>query len=667
MSDAHFPHLGQPITLAGRTLRNRIVMGSMHTGLESASDAASFERLARFYALRARGGAGLIVTGGYGPNAAGRLTEKDLPFDGAEQAARHRVITGAVHEAGGTIVLQLVHAGRYAYHGEAVAPSPIKSPINRAVPREMSDADIRATIDDYVRAAQLAHEAGYDGVEVMGSEGYLISQFLAPRTNHRQDIWGGSLENRARFPVAVVAAIRAALGRSFLIVFRHSVLDLVEGGLSFDESVEVARRIAAAGADLISSGIGWHEARVPTIAGAVPHAAFAEAIRRLKAHLPIPVSLSNRINTPEVAERLLASGCGDMVALARPMLADADFAAKALGGHSSQIMICIACNQACLDHYFEDKVISCLVNPAAADEASFASAPAPAPRRIAVIGGGMAGLAAAREAARRGHGVTVFEAGPRLGGQMMLAAQVPGKADYASAVAAFAAQLAALGVEVRLNTRIDAASDLAGFDAAVLATGIRPRRLDLPGADDPRVMSYEQALDGARPVGGRVAIIGGGGIGHDVALTLALTDHRAHDDPAAFAARWGIGEPAQKPVAARQVTMLKRQPGPFGRTLGKSTGWILRQDLADLGVRQIAGVAYDKIDGEGLHIHVDGGTQVIPADSIVVCAGQESEDRLAEGLAGAGIETHVIGGARLAGELDAKRAVAEGAALGCRL
>ena len=663
-----YPHLMQPITLGGVTLRNRIVMGSMHTGLEGHQTEDAFDRLARFYAARAKGGTGLIVTGGFSPNHAGRLKDEPSTMETAGHVPLHRRITDAVHAEGGAIVLQLLHAGRYGYHDKVVAPSPIRSPINRHGPAELTDAEIGQTIADFARGAQLAREAGYDGVEIMGSEGYLITEFLALRTNHRTDRWGGSLENRARFPIAVVAAIRSALGPDFLIVYRHSILDLVEGGVTWNETVHVAREIARAGADVLSSGIGWHEAKVPTIAGTVPHAAFADAVRRLKAAVPIPVTASNRINSAARAERLVADGTCDLVSMARPLLADAAFASKAFSGRADTITTCIACNQACLDHYFESREITCLVNPRAAREAAFVPQPAARRKKIAVVGAGVAGLVCAIEAAARGHAVVVFEAGARIGGQMNLAARVPGKADYADVVRAYAAQLGDLGAKIVTGRRVGAAELLAeGFDECVVATGVKPRALDVPGANDPRVISYETALSGSVEIGKRVAIIGAGGIGHDVALCLAHPDPRETLDPAKFAHRWGVGSTPHPSPPERQVTLIKRSPGPFGRTLGKSTGWILRQELRDFGVEQISGAAYRKIDREGLHITVDAADRCIAFDTLVVCAGQKPDRTLADALIAAGCKVHVIGGARYATELDAKRAIEEGTTVGCTI
>ncbi|MEX2628960.1 MAG: FAD-dependent oxidoreductase [Tistlia sp.] len=653
----------QPVQVGSHRLPNRVVMGSMHTGLEG--DLERFDELARFYGERARGGVALIVTGGFSPNRAGRLKEEPSTLDSPGQVPAHRKIAEAVHAHGGRVLLQILHAGRYGYHADIVSASAIKSPINRDTPAALSEAEIEQTIRDYVACARLAGEAGYDGVEIMGSEGYLISQFLAPRTNQRTDGWGGALENRARFPVAVVGAVRQALGPDFLISYRISALELIEGGLTDEETTWLAKRIEEAGADCLSTGIGWHEAQVPTIAGTVPHAAFAGATARLKAAVAIPVTASNRINLPEDAEQLVASGRADLVSMARPFLADPAFVEKMSRGRADLINICIACNQACLDHYFTGRAITCLVNPRAARELEFEDAPADSVKRVAVIGAGVAGLAAALEAARRGHAVTVYEAGREVGGQLQLAAQIPGKEDYARAVAGFANQLTELGVEIRTGQRIEVeALARENFDEVIVATGVRPRLLDLPGAEDPRVVGYASILDGTAVAGERVVVIGGGGIGHDIALLLAHGVQGDAQDVAAFERRWGIGTERTPPAPKRAVTMVKRSPGPFGRQLGKSTGWILRQELRELGVRQVAGAIYRKIDAQGLHIEVEGVPEVLAADTFVVCAGQESEQGLADALAARGQSVQVVGGARLAGELDAKRAIDEGARVG---
>jgi 2,4-dienoyl-CoA reductase (NADPH2) len=658
--------LAQPLKVGSITLPNRVVMGSMHTGLEAHPE--RFDELARFYGDRARGGAGLIITGGFSPNFEGRMKDEPGTFDSEGQVAAHRKIADAVHANGGRIVLQLLHAGRYGYHSAIVAPSAIKSPINRDVPKELSSDEIERTVADYGRSARLAARAGYDGVEIMGSEGYLISQFLATHTNLRTDRWGGPFENRAHFPISVVKAIRAATRRDFLIVYRISSLDLISTGLNSDEVIWLGQQIAAAGADCLSSGIGWHEAPVPTIAGVVPHAAFVEATARLKAAVPIPVTASNRINLPEVAEAIIASKSADLVSMARPFLADAAFVEKMLSGRADLINICIACNQACLDHYFADKVITCVVNPRAVRERDFTDDMAERKRSVAVVGAGVAGLACGLEAAKRGHSVTIFDSKQEVGGQLRLASRVPGKEDYARAVDGFKRQLNDLNVNFRLGQRVSC--DLIvreNYDDVVIATGIRPRPLDIPGANDRRVVGYTEILSGIVTAGRKVAIIGGGGIGHDVALFLA---HR-HGDNAAdigqFERRWGIkGRPSPEP-SERLVTMLKRSPGAFGRTLGKSTGWIVRQELRDFGVKQIAGVSYVEINDEGLVISVEGQHSVIEVDTIVVCAGQESNRLLADELESANQPVHIIGGAKFAGELDAKRAIDEGARIGNRL
>jgi 2,4-dienoyl-CoA reductase (NADPH2) len=655
-----------PIRLGKVSLQSRIVMGSMHTGLEAHPE--RFAELARFYADRARGGVGLIVTGGFSPSFVGRMRDEPSTFDSPEQVPAHRAITQAVHAAGGRIILQILHAGRYGYHAAIVAPSAIKSPINLHAPLALAASQIDETIASYAATAALARAAGYDGVEVMGSEGYLISQFLAPRTNRRDDEWGGALEARARFPLTVVGAVRAALGEDLILSYRISALELIDGGLTGEETICLAREIEKAGADCLSTGIGRHEAAVPTIAGVVPHAAFAAAAARLKTAVSIPVTASNRINLPEDAVRLIEQGVADLVSMARPLLADADFAAKAKGGRPDLVNVCIACNQACLDHYFTEQVIGCLVNPRALRETRFTDAPAGRARRIAVIGAGVAGIAAALEAARRGHAVTLYEAAPEIGGQFTLAAQVPGKEDYGLALASFRRQLADLGVDIRTSRRVSAdALVQENFDDVVISTGILPRALDIPGADDPRVVGYTSILDGSVTAGRSVVVIGGGGIGHDVALTLARGEGGERQTVEDFEAQWGIKGERRLPVAKRSVTMVKRSPGPFGRTLGKSTGWILRQELKDLGVRQVAEAAYLKIDGDGLHIAVGDDTEVLKADTIVVCVGQISASSLADRLKAQGQRVHVIGGARLASELDANRAMLEGALIGNRL
>ncbi len=664
---AAYPHLFRPLDLGFVTLPNRILMGSMHMGLEARPD--GMERLAAFYAERARGGAALIVTGGFSPNDAGNLTTHRAQISTAEDARRHRVIPQAVHTAGGRIALQLLHSGRYGYHGKIVAPSPLKAPINQHAPRELPSAEIESTIADFAAAAKLAREAGYDGVEVMGSEGYLLTQFLAPRTNQRRDAWGGSLENRMRFPVEVVKAVRAAAGRDFIIVYRLSVLELVEGGLSTQEMQQVARAVEAAGADLLNSGIGWHEARIPTIAQAVPRGGFAWATRPIKQAVKIPVIASNRINAPEVAEEILARGDADMVSLARAFLADEAFVSKAQAGDRAGINICIACNQACLDHYFIDQPASCVVNPRAGRETQLVFAPAKKRKRVAVIGGGPAGLSCAAVAAERGHQVVLFEKSGELGGQFNLAKRIPGKLEFGESVAYYAERLRRAGARVLLN-HAPGEAELGQFDEVVLATGIDPRKPAIAGIDHRCVASYVEVLSGRVQPGRNVVIIGAGGIGFDVALYLLERNERATLDADAFAKHWGIvqdpavaggldpkGLPAPHP--AHRITMLKRSNTPFGATLGRTTGWVHRAELANNGVQSIKGVEYRRIDDAGVHIAVDGKESVIPADTVVVCAGQEPLRPIAA--------KHLIGGAKQAGELDAKRAMLEGAQLAAAL
>jgi 2,4-dienoyl-CoA reductase (NADPH2) len=658
-----YPHLAAPLALGFTTLRNRIVMGSMHTGFEARGDMAA---LAALYAERARGGAALIITGGYSPNEAGNLGPHRAQFSDERDRERHRLIAQAVHAAGGKIALQLLHSGRYGFHERIVAPSALKSPINAHTPREMSAGEIEQTIDDFARAARLAREAGYDGVEVMGSEGYLITQFLAARTNRRGDAWGGPLARRMRFATEIVRRIRAAAGADFLLVYRLSALELVEGGLTGEEICEVARGVEAAGATLLNSGIGWHEARIPTIAQAVPRGAFAWATRRLKEAVGIPVIASNRINAPEVAEEILARGDADLVSLARAMLADPEFANKALAGDRAGINICIACNQACLDHYFTGQPVSCVVNPRAGRENALLPGKAREPKKIAVVGGGPAGLACAATAAERGHRVTLFEKEAELGGQFNLAKRVPGKQEFGESIAYYGERLRRAGASVRL-AHAPSAAELADYDEVVLATGVEPRRPDIPGIEHPSVASYVDILTGRVRAGDQVAIIGMGGIGFDVALYL-LDEREPTLDRAAFAAHWGISEAADvpgglaipaAPAKRRSITMLKRSHTPFGHTLGRTTGWVHRAELARHGVRMLKGVDYRRIDDAGVHIALDGAESVLRADTVVVCAGQLARRALPA--------RHVIGGAREAGELDAERAMREGVELGALL
>lgn len=653
----------QPIKVGAVTLPNRFVMGSMHTGFEAHPE--KFDELARFYADRARGGVALIVTGGFAPNFAGRMLDEPGTLEREDQVAPHKLITEAVHQAGGRIILQILHSGRYGYHPAIVAPSPIKSPINRDTPRMLSSDEVRQTIADYANMANLALVAGYDGVEVMGSEGYLISEFLALRTNKRDDEWGGSLENRARFPLETVRMVRAALGPEKILSYRISALELIEGGLADDEVLWLAKEVEKAGADCLSTGIGWHEATTPTISGAVPHAAFAEATKRLKSAVSIPVTASNRINLPQTAEALVAEGAADLISMARPFLADPDFVAKLHQGRPDLINICIACNQACLDHYFTGRLISCVVNPRAARETEFTDERTERPKRVAVLGAGVAGIVAALEAARRGNIVTLYEAAPHIGGQLQLAARVPGKQDYGLAIAGFRNQLDELGVDIRLGRRVGLEELVReNFDDVIVSTGVQARQLDIPGANDPRVVGYTEILDGTVKAGKSVVVIGGGGIGHDVALFLAKGDSHGVASIEEFERHWGVKESRQPPPPSRSVVMVKRSPGAFGKTLGKSTGWILRQELKDFSVRQIAGVTYVKIDEAGLHIEVEGRAEALPADTIVVCAGQTSVRGVADELEARGQTVHIVGGAKLAGELDAKRAIDEGARIG---
>lgn len=668
-----YPHLFTPLDLGFTQLRNRVLMGSMHTGLEDR--ARDFPRLAAYFAERAAGGVGLIVTGGFAPNVVGWLKPFGGKLSWPWEVRPHRQVTRAVHDNGSKICLQLLHAGRYAYHPLSVAPSKLKAPINPFTPRALSARGVERHIADYARSARLAREAGYDGVEVMGSEGYLINEFIAPRTNQRTDRWGGDAAQRMQFAVEIVRRIREACGPDFIIIYRLSLVDLVPDGSNWAEIVQQAQAIEAAGATLINSGIGWHEARIPTIATSVPRGAFAAVTAKLKPHVRVPVIATNRINMPDVAERILAEGAADMVSLARPLLADPQWANKSRAGRPEAINTCIACNQACLDHVFENKTASCLVNPRAVHETELVYRPTTAPRRIAVVGAGPAGLACATVAAERGHAVTLFDAGSEIGGQFNVAKRIPGKEEFHETLRYFRHKLDETGVEVKLDTVADVAV-LAGFNAVVIATGITPRRVDFPGADHPKVVTYLDVLLGRVQVGEQVAIIGAGGIGFDVGEFLVHEGPSSALDPARWMAEWGVdpsfegrgalAKPAPE-APARKVWLLQRSPGKPGARLGKTTGWIHRATLKAKGVSMLGGVAYLGVDDSGLRIRVDGQEQLLPVSHVVVCAGQEPRRDLHAALQAAGIHAQLIGGADVAAELDAKRAIDQGSRVAAAL
>ncbi len=663
---AHYPHLFSPLDLGFTTLRNRVLMGSIHSGLEYR--ASDFPKLAAYFAERAAGGAGLIVTGGFSPNMMGWLKPFSSKLSWPWEARKHRLVTDAVHAHGAKICLQLLHAGRYSYHPLSVAPSKVKSPINPFTPRALTGFGVERTISAYANAARLARDGGYDGVEVMGSEGYLINQFLSARTNRRGDGWGGDLQKRMRFATEIVRRVREACGPDFIIIYRLSMLELVPEGSAWEEIVAQAKAIEAAGATILNTGIGWHEARVPTIATSVPRAAFAGVTAKLRPEVKLPLVATNRINMPDVAESILAGGGADLISMARPLLADPEWANKARTGRADRINTCIACNQACLDHVFEQKKASCLVNPRACAETELNYAKTAAPKRVAVVGAGPAGLACATVAAERGHRVTLFDAADEIGGQFNLAKQIPGKEEFHETLRYFRHRIADTGVELQLSTVVDADA-LKGFDEVVLATGIRPRKVELPGIDHAKVVSYLDVLSGRVVPGARVAIVGAGGIGFDVAEYLVHDGPSSTLDRERWLAEWGVaadftgpgGLRKPRPEApARQVWLLQRSPGKPGAKLGKTTGWIHRATLKAKQVAMQGGVEYLGIDDSGFRIRVDGKEQTLPVDHVVICAGQEPRRELFDALQAAGVATHLIGGADVAAELDAKRAIAQG-------
>lgn len=674
---SEYPHLLSPLDLGHVTLKNRVLMGSMHTGLEETRD---WNRVAEFYAARARGGVALMVTGGMAPNREGGVFPGAAGLFTPEDITNHRIVTDRVHEAGGLIAMQILHAGRYAYGKECVSASAIKSPISPFTPKALDEEGIEKQIADIVTAAQRAREAGYDGVEIMGSEGYFLNQFLVTHTNKREDRWGGSYENRMRLPIEVVRRARAAVGDDFIIIYRLSMIDLVPGGSTHDEVVQLAQEIERAGASILNTGIGWHEARIPTIATSVPRAGFAWVTKKLMGKVGIPIITSNRINTPDVGEAVLASGAADMVSMARPFLADAEFVNKAAAGRSATIAPCIACNQACLDHTFSGKLTSCLVNPRACHETELVIAAAETPKRIAVVGAGPAGLSAAITAAGRGHQVTLFDRAAELGGQLNMAKVIPGKEEFRGLVDWFGTMVAESGVDLRLGQEVTA-DHLDGFDAVIIATGVIPRDPGIPGQDGPNVVTYIDVLRGGAEVGHRVAVVGAGGIGFDVSEYLVHEGISPTEDITLWRTEWGVGDPAevrgglapqgpQPEPAARKVTLLQRKAEAPGKRLGKTTGWIHRAALKMKGVEMIGGVNYEKIDAEGLHVSFGEARErptLIAADTVVLCSGQVSERSLADTLAARGIEAHVIGGADLAAELDAKRAIDQGTRLAAAL
>ncbi|MGJ8595142.1 FAD-dependent oxidoreductase [Sulfitobacter sp.] len=674
---SNFPHMLKPLDLGFTTLKNRVLMGSMHTGLEETKD---WNRVAEFYAARARGGVGLMVTGGIGPNPEGSVAPGAAMMTSDDDVANHRIVTDRVHAADGKIAMQILHAGRYAFSPKCVSASAIKSPISPFPPTELDEEGIEKQIADIAACAGRAKEAGYDGVEVMGSEGYFLNQFLVSHTNKREDRWGGSYENRMRLPIEVVKRVRETVGPDFIVIYRLSMIDLVPNGSTYDEVVELAVEIEKAGATIINTGIGWHEARIPTIATSVPRAAFAWVTKKLMGKVSIPLIASNRINTPEVAEEVLSTGCADMISMARPMLADADFVNKAAAGNASHIAPCIGCNQACLDHTFGGKISSCLVNPRACYETELVLEPVTTPKKIAVVGAGPAGLSTAIASAERGHTVTVFDRASEIGGQLNLAKQVAGKEEFWGFVDWYRTMVAHHGITVHLNTEVSA-NDLDGYDEVIIATGVVPRDPQIEGQNRDNVISYIDVLNGTATVGDTVAVIGAGGIGFDV------SEHLVHDGESTtlnlpeWMREWGVADTSehraglapegpQPHKAARAVTMMQRKPSKVGKGLGKTTGWIHRASLTMKNVNMIAGVNYERIDDDGVHIsfgEARENPQTIPADTVVLCAGQLSDRSLADALEAKGTKCHVIGGADVASELDAKRAIDQGTRLAATL
>lgn len=673
-----FPHLLEPLDLGFTQLKNRTLMGSMHTGLEEAPN--GYHRLARFYKERAAAGVGLIVTGGIGPNEEGCVFKGAAKLTTEEERDHHKIVTQAVHEVDGKICMQILHAGRYAYNPDNIGPSAIQAPINPFPPRALSAEEIEGQIKDFLRCADLAQQAGYDGIEIMGSEGYFINQFICTQANQRDDQWGGDYDNRIRLPIEIVRRTREQVGNRFIIIYRLSMLDLIEHGSTWQEVIKLAKEIENAGATIINTGIGWHEARIPTIATSVPRAAFADVTAKLKSEVSIPLITSNRINMPQVGEDIIAAGKADIVSMARPFLADPEFVKKAMENRADEINTCIACNQACLDHTFVNKLTSCLVNPRACHETELEYIPATQLKKVAVIGAGPAGMAAATVAAERGHDVTLFDSGDKIGGQFNIAKTIPGKEEFYETIRYFNKRVEVTGVKLSMNTRVDAALIRdQGFNEVLLATGISPRTPAIEGIDNAKVLTYLDVLKDKKPVGNKVAIIGAGGIGFDVAEVLVHGDHPSPSLKVGdFMSEWGVdltvksrggvaGIKAKPTPSAREVFLIQRKPSKVGSGLGKTTGWIHRAVLKNKGVHMISGASYDKIDQQGLHLTVGEKSQVLDVDTIIVCAGQDPLRELQADIESLGVKVTLIGGADVASELDAKRAIKQGSEVAAKL